>query len=201
MTFTFNAPKSRKWSNFSFLLVWSFQKTLVMFEWFSMSNTMAKSISSIKICSIESIRCTKLKKMTKTLVFGHLDHSKRNVFWFLNDSAWEIRKPNRAYHLVLSKYAMSSQSDDPNWRNWLKISFLAILIVQKDIFPIFEWSRTIDKIAKSCSMSGLLHLLDLLDLVVIRFVKKCDFKHSEPTNSLKTEQNWIIMHTNSRQSL
>ena len=150
MTFTFNAPKSRKWSNFSFLLVWSFQKTLVMFEWFSMSNTMAKSISSIKICSIESIRCTKLKKMTKTLVFGHLDHSKRNVFWFLNDSAWEIRKPNRAYHLVLSKYAMSSQSDDPNWRNWLKISFLAILIVQKDIFPIFEWSRTIDKIAKSC---------------------------------------------------
>ena len=150
MTFTFNAPKSRKWSNFSFLLVWSFQKTLVMFEWFSMSNTMAKSISSIKICSIESIRCTKLKKMTKTLVFGHLDHSKRNVFWFLNDSAWEIRKPNRAYHLVLSKYAMSSQSDDPNWRNWLKISFLAILIVQKGIFPIFEWSRTIDKIAKLC---------------------------------------------------
>ena len=51
-------------------------KTLVMFEWFSMSNTMAKSISSIKICSIESIRCTKLKKMTKTLVFGHLDPSK-----------------------------------------------------------------------------------------------------------------------------
>ena len=58
--------------------------------------------------------------------------------WFLNDPAWLIRCPTHAYHLVLSEYAISSQSDAPASRKWPKTSFLAIWIIQKGIFLIFE---------------------------------------------------------------
>ena len=76
---------------------------------------------------------------------------KKAFLWFLNDPPWLIWWPHDAHHVVLSKYAMSSRSDDPNSRNWQKASFLAILIIQKGIFPIFEWSRMINKIVKSCT--------------------------------------------------
>ena len=52
---------------------------------------------------------------------------KKAFFWFLNDPAWVVWKPNRAHHLVLSKYAISSRSDAPNSRNWPK----PIWIIQK----------------------------------------------------------------------
>ena len=35
---------------------------------------------------------------------------------FLNDPAWMIPWPTHTYHIVLSKYAISSQSDAPNPR-------------------------------------------------------------------------------------
>ena len=46
---------------------------------------MAKScrpFSSIKICNIESIRCSELEILAKNLVFDYLDHSKRHFLIF-----------------------------------------------------------------------------------------------------------------------
>ena len=51
---------------------------------------------------------------------------KKAFLWFLNDPAWLIRWSNRAYHLVLSKYAISNQSDVPNSRKWPKTSFFVL---------------------------------------------------------------------------
>ena len=60
--------------------------------------------------------------------------------WLLNDQAWVIHWPKHANYLVLLKYAISSQSDAPNSRKWPRSLFLAIWIIQKSIFVIFEWS-------------------------------------------------------------
>ena len=48
--------------------------------------------------------------------------------------------PNVGEHLVLSKFAISSRLDGPKWRKWTKTSFLAIWIIQKWFFMVFEWS-------------------------------------------------------------
>ena len=52
---------------------------------------------------------------------------KKAFFWFLNDPAWVVWKPNRARHLLLSKYAIWSRSHAPNSRNRRK----PIWIIQK----------------------------------------------------------------------
>ena len=65
----------------------------------------------------------------------------KNAFLgFLNDPSWHVRLPNVGKHLVLSQYAISSRSKRPNPRKWPKTSFLAIWIIQKCIFVIFEWT-------------------------------------------------------------
>ena len=71
---------------------------------------------------------------------------------FLNDPVWVIGWPTHAHHLVLSKYAIQSQSDVPNSRKWPITSFLAIWIIQKGIFLIFEWSSISDTSSKSCTL-------------------------------------------------
>ena len=48
-------------------------------------------------------------------------------FWLLNDPAWLIYRPIKAHHLVLPIYAISTQSDRPKSRKWLKSSFLRVL--------------------------------------------------------------------------
>ena len=92
-----------------------------------MTANLSRSFSIIIICNLKSIRCTKLKKMAKNLIFGYLDHSKWHFLWILNDPAWAIPWPTHAHHLVLSKYAISSRSDVRNARNWPK----PIWIIQK----------------------------------------------------------------------
>ena len=132
------AQNSRKWPKTSFLALWIIQQGIsVIFEWSSMGVMRAhlsRSFSTIIICNLKSIRCTKLKKMTKNLIFGSLDHSKRHFLWCLNDPAWRIWQSTCHYHLVESKYATWSVSDAPNSRKWSKTSFLAIWIIQKGIF-------------------------------------------------------------------
>ena len=81
-------------------------------------------------------------------LFGSL---KKAFLGFLNDPGRLIWWPNDAHHLVLSKYAISSQSDARNSRKWPKTSFLAIWIIQKGIFVIFEWSPMGDTMANSCT--------------------------------------------------
>ena len=136
-----NWPNPRKCSKTSFLAHWIIQKGIfVIFEWPSMGVATAHlsaSFSIIRICNLKSIRCTKLKKMTKNLIFGSLDHSKRHFLWCLNDPAWRIWQSTCHYHLVESKYATWSVSDAPNSRKWSKTSFLAIWIIQKGIFCDF----------------------------------------------------------------
>ena len=45
-------------------------------------------------------------------------------FWFLNDPAWAILSPNCSEYLILSKYAIWSPSDLPNWRNRPKTEWI-----------------------------------------------------------------------------
>ena len=59
-----------------------------------------------------------------------------------------VMLPNVEKHLVLSKYAISSPSNISNSRKWPKTSILALWIIQKCIFVIFEWSSMSDIIAK-----------------------------------------------------
>ena len=109
------------------------------------------TFSFIKICNIKSIGQAKVKKRAKNLIFGYLDHSKRQFLWFLTDPTLVIGWATHAHHLVLWKYAISNQSDAPNSRKWPKTSFLAIWIIQKGIFQIFEWSSMSYMMTKSCT--------------------------------------------------
>ena len=59
-----------------------------------------------------------------------------------------VTLPKVGKHLVLSQYAISSRSNRPNSRKWPKTSFLALWIIQKCIFLIFEWSSISDIMAK-----------------------------------------------------
>ena len=62
---------------------------------------------------------------------------KKAFLSFLNDPSWRARWPTQTHHLVLSRYAISSQSNAPNLRKAPKTSFLAVWIIQKDIFMFF----------------------------------------------------------------
>ena len=78
--------------------------------------------------------------MTKNLFSVSLDHSKLHfcdLWMILRDL---VMLSNIRKHLVLSQYAISSRSNRPNSKKWPKTSFLAVWIIQKCIFVIFEWS-------------------------------------------------------------
>ena len=96
---------------------------------------------------------------------------KNAFFWFLNDQAWVIWWPNDAHRLVLSKYAISSQSDAPNSGKWPKNSFLAIWITQKGIFGIFEWSSMADTMAKLCKPFSSIEICNIKSIRCTKFKK------------------------------
>ena len=106
--------------------------------------------TTIRICNINFIWWSNLEKMAKNLVCAYLDHSKRHFLWLLNDPTRVITWTNHVDYLVLSEFAVSSQSDATNSRKWPKTSFLAIWIIQKGIFVLFEWSIMTGTMAKSC---------------------------------------------------
>ena len=76
----------------------------------------------------------------ENLVFGTLDHSKMHFcyVWMILHDLVTLAKVKK--HLVLSQYAISSRSNRPNSRKWPKTSVLALWIIQKCIFVIFEWT-------------------------------------------------------------
>ena len=78
-----------------------------------------------------------IKKMAKNSIFGYLDHSKGAIWRILNDLTQDIWWSNWVYHSILSKYAISSQSNTSNSRKRPKTSFLAIWISQKGQFGDF----------------------------------------------------------------
>ena len=84
---------------------------------------------------------------------------------------------NVGKHLVLSQYAISSRSNRPNSRKWPKTSFLALWIIQKCIFLIFEWSI----------MS---HIMTKL-LTPFSIVKICNIKVIRWTKLKKMANNWM----------
>ena len=92
----------------------------------------------MRICHIKSIQQTKLQKMAKTLCFSSLDHSRMHFCDFSMMLHDLVTLPNDGKHLVLSQYAISSPSNRPKSRKWPKTSFLALWIIQKCIFLIFE---------------------------------------------------------------
>ena len=101
-----------------------------------------KTFNTITICNIKSIQETKLQKMAENLYFGYLDHSKMHFcdFWMILHHL--VTLPKVGKHLALSQYAISSRHKRPNSRKWPKTSILALWIIQKCIFLIFEWSFT-----------------------------------------------------------
>ena len=86
--------------------------------------------------------------MAKNLIFGLLDHSKMDIcdIWMILHDL--VTLPKVGKHLVLSQSAISSRSNRPNSRKWPKTSFLALWIIQKCIFLIFEWSSMSHIMAK-----------------------------------------------------
>ena len=127
-----------------FLLFWSFKNIFLWFlndpSWPSRVGTCCRIFSTTTICKIKSIRQTKLKKMAKNLFFGTLDHSKMDfcdLWMVLNDL---VTLPNTVKQLVLSQYALSTQSNRRNSWKCPKTSFLALWIIQNYLFVIFEWS-------------------------------------------------------------
>ena len=99
-----------------------------------------RTFSSITICNIKWIQLTKHMKMAKSLIFGFSDHSKMHFYGFwmiLYDLA---TLPNVGENLVLSKFAIWSRLDGLKSRKWPKTSFMAIWILQKSVFEVFELS-------------------------------------------------------------
>ena len=88
-----------------------------------------------------------------------------------------VTLPKVEKHLVLSQSAISSRSMRPNSRKWPKTSFLALWIIQKCIFLIFEWS----------SMS---HIMAKL-LRPFSIVKICNIKLIRWTKLKKMANNWM----------
>ena len=88
-----------------------------------------------------------------------------------------VMLPYAGEHLVLSHYAISSRSNRPKSRKWPKTSFLALWIIQKCIFLIFEWS----------SMS---HIMAKL-LRPFSIVKICNIKLIRWTKLKKMANNWM----------
>ena len=115
--------------------------------------------------------------MAKNLIFGPLDHSKMDIcdLWMILHDL--VTLPKVGKHLVLSQSAISSRSNRPNSRKWPKTSFLALWIIQKCIFLIFEWS----------SMS---HIMAKL-LRPFSIVKICNIKLIRWTKLKKMANNWM----------
>ena len=70
---------------------------------------------------------------------------------------YRMAAPYNKKHWVLSQYALSSLSKQPNSRYWHKSSFRAFWVIQKCIFVTFEWSSMCHIVAKlfepSCTIT------------------------------------------------
>ena len=97
-------------------------------------------------------------------------------FWMIRH--YMVRFPNVGKHLVLSRYAISSWSNRPNSRKRPKPSVLALWIIQKCIFVIFEWS----------SMS---HIMAKL-LRPFSIIKICNIKSIQQTKLEKMAKNLFL---------
>ena len=102
---------------------------------------------------------------------------KNVIFCFLNDLYELLPLRNVEKHLVLSWCAISSRSNRPKSKKWPKTSFLALWIIQKCIFVIFEWSSIGDIMAKL--------------LGPFSIIKICNTKLIRSTKLKKTANNWI----------
>ena len=82
----------------------------------------------------------------------------QNCFFFWMVLHDLVMLPNVGKHLVISKYAISSQFNRPNSRKWPKTSFLAFWIIQKCIFVTFDlndpsWPGNIAKMLENIYIS------------------------------------------------
>ena len=104
--------------------------------------------------------------MAKNLIFGLLDHSKMDIcdIWMILHDL--VTLPKVGKHLVLSQSAISSRSNRPNSRKWPKTSFLALWIIQKCIFLIFEWS------SMSHIMAKLLRPFSIIKICNIKLIRR-----------------------------
>ena len=137
-----NTTDSRKRRKYLF---WLFEQFKNVFLWFlndpPWPGNVAKNwkpFSPFTISSIKSIQQTKQQKIAKNLFFGSLDHSKMHFrdFWMILQDL--VTLLNVGKHFVLSQYAISSRSNRPKSRKQPKPSFLALWIIQKCVFVIFE---------------------------------------------------------------
>ena len=84
---------------------------------------------------------------TRLCQFGSF---KKGFSRLLNDPTQVITWTNHGDYSVLSEYEVSTQSNAQKSRKWPETSFLAIWIIQKGIFEVFEWSIMTDTMAKWC---------------------------------------------------
>ena len=130
-----------------------------------------RTFSSIKICNIKSIGRTKVKKIAQNLIFGSLDHSKIRFwgFWMILYDLATL--PNIEEHLVLSKFAISSRLDGPKSRKWPKTSFLAIWIIQKWFFMVFEWSSMCNMVTKLLRTFSIIKICNMKSIRLTKLQK------------------------------
>ena len=98
-----------------------------------------KVISKV-ISEMESSERPKSRKWPLKSSFWLFESFKMPFYEFWTILHDLVMLPNVRKHLVLSQYAISSRSNRPNSRKWPKTSFLALWIIQKRIFVIFDWS-------------------------------------------------------------
>ena len=97
------------------------------------------------------------------------------AFWMILHDL--VALPNVREHLILSKSAISSRSEVPNSKKWPKTSFLAIWIIQKWFFMVFEWSSMYDMVTKL--------------LRTFSIIKICNMKSIGPTQLEKLTADWL----------
>ena len=92
--------------------------------------------------------------------------------------------PNRKHHVVLSKYAIPSRFDFPNSKKQPKTLFLAIWIIQKGIFLIFEWSSMSDTWSKSCTPLSSIKICNI-EMIRCYKLKKTAENHTDHSKRLR----------------
>ena len=93
---------------------------------------------------------------------------KNKCLTFLNDPACA---PNILERLFLSDYAISSWPDRPNSRKWPKTSFLAIWIIQKWFFMVFEWSSMCNMVTKLLRTFSIIKICNMKSIRLTKLQK------------------------------
>ena len=119
----FSSKSAQSWKIAKNLPFGTLDHSKMHFEWSSMRGTTAQMLENIKFYHYKQYQVDPKDLSPKNgqkPTFWHFGSFKNAFLRLLNDPTWAISAPNCCQHLVLSRYAIWSPSDQPNPRNWPK---------------------------------------------------------------------------------